>query len=41
LIVMLVVLLSPLRGGRREAGNVISAVRAARGMRSVPPASVD
>jgi GT2 family glycosyltransferase len=41
LIVMLVVLLSPIRGGRREAGNVISAVRAARGMRSVPSASVD
>jgi len=41
LIMALVVLLSPIRGGRREAGNVISAVRAARGMRSVPPASVD
>lgn len=41
LIMVLVVLLSPIRGGRREAGNVISAVRAARGMRSVPPASVD
>jgi rhamnopyranosyl-N-acetylglucosaminyl-diphospho-decaprenol beta-1,3/1,4-galactofuranosyltransferase len=41
LIAVLVVLLSPIRGGRREAGNVISAVRAARGMRSVPGASVD
>jgi GT2 family glycosyltransferase len=41
LIVLLVVLLSPVRGGPREAGNVISAVRAARGMRSVPRASVD
>lgn len=41
LIMVLVVLLSPVRGGRREAVNVISAVRAARGMRSVPAASVD
>jgi GT2 family glycosyltransferase len=41
LIALLVVLLSPVRGGRREAGNVISAVRSARGMRQVPPASVD
>jgi rhamnopyranosyl-N-acetylglucosaminyl-diphospho-decaprenol beta-1,3/1,4-galactofuranosyltransferase len=36
-----VVLLSPLRGGRGEARNVIRAMRAARGMRSLPPASVD
>ena len=41
LITLLVVLLSPARGGRREAANVISAVRSARGMRRVPPASVD
>ena len=41
LIALMVVLLSPLRGGRSEAGNVISAVRSARGMRRVPPASVD
>ncbi|MEZ5096628.1 MAG: glycosyltransferase [Nocardioides sp.] len=30
-----VVALSPLRGGRREAGNVIRAITAARGMRSM------
>jgi rhamnopyranosyl-N-acetylglucosaminyl-diphospho-decaprenol beta-1,3/1,4-galactofuranosyltransferase len=36
-----VVLLSPLRGGRGEAGNVIRAMRAARGMRTLPPTSVD
>ena len=41
LITAAVVLLSPLRGGRREAGNVIRAMRDARGMRSVPAASVD
>jgi rhamnopyranosyl-N-acetylglucosaminyl-diphospho-decaprenol beta-1,3/1,4-galactofuranosyltransferase len=41
LVALMVVLLSPLRGGRREAGNVICAVRAARSMRRVPPASVD
>ena len=41
LIMLMVVLLSPVRGGRREAGNVISAARAARGMRRVPDASVD
>ena len=41
LIALVVVLLSPVRGGRREAGNVISAARAARGMRRVPTASVD
>ena len=36
-----VVLLSPLRGGISEARNVIRAMRAARGMRSLPPTSVD
>ncbi len=36
-----VLLLSPVRGGRGEAGNVIRAIRAARGMRSMPPATVD
>ena len=36
-----VLLLSPLRGGRAEAGNVIRAMRAARGMRSLPSTSVD
>ncbi len=36
-----VVLLSPMRGGRSEAGNVIRAMRDARGMRSVPARSVD
>lgn len=36
-----VVVLSPLRGGRAEAGNVIRAIRSARGMRQVPPSSVD
>ena len=41
LITAAVVLLSPLRGGRREAGNVIRAMRDARGMRSVPTPSVD
>jgi GT2 family glycosyltransferase len=41
LIAAAVVALSPLRGGRKEARNVISALRSARGMRSVPPASVD
>lgn len=41
LIALMVVLLSPVRGGRSEARNVISAVRSARGMRTVPPASVD
>ncbi len=38
LITLAVVLLSPLRGGRAEAGNVIRAMRAARGMREVPRA---
>jgi GT2 family glycosyltransferase len=33
LIVLVVVLLSPLRGGRGEAANVIRAIRSARGMR--------
>jgi GT2 family glycosyltransferase len=41
LIAAAVVLLSPLRGGRAEAGNVIRAIRSARGMRSVPPRNVD
>jgi rhamnopyranosyl-N-acetylglucosaminyl-diphospho-decaprenol beta-1,3/1,4-galactofuranosyltransferase len=41
LITAAVVLLSPLRGGRAEAANVIRAIRAARGMRTVPPATVD
>jgi rhamnopyranosyl-N-acetylglucosaminyl-diphospho-decaprenol beta-1,3/1,4-galactofuranosyltransferase len=36
-----VVLLSPLRGGRGEARNVIRAMRASRRMRGLPPASVD
>ncbi|MGH3362333.1 MAG: glycosyltransferase family 2 protein [Nocardioides sp.] len=41
LITLAVVLLSPLRGGRAEASNVIRALRAARGMRRSPGASVD
>ena len=41
LITAVVVLLSPLRGGRAEAANVIRAMRAARGMRSLPPTTVD
>jgi GT2 family glycosyltransferase len=41
LITALVVLLSPLRGGRAEAGNVIRAMRDARGMGDVPTRSVD
>jgi GT2 family glycosyltransferase len=36
-----VVVLSPLRGGRAEARNVIRAIRAARGMRTVPGSTVD
>lgn len=36
LITAAVVLLSPLRGGKHEAVNVIKALRAARGMRSLP-----
>ena len=41
LITFAVVALSPLRGGRAEARNVIRAIRAARGMRTVPPTTVD
>ena len=41
LIAAAVVLLSPVRGGRREARNVTRALRAARGMRSIPASSVD
>ncbi|MEP9364211.1 glycosyltransferase family 2 protein [Nocardioides sp. CN2-186] len=41
LITAAVVVLSPFRGGRREAGNVIRAMRDARGMRVVPARSVD
>jgi GT2 family glycosyltransferase len=41
LITAVVVLLSPVRGGRAEAGNVIRAMRDARGMRGVPTRSVD
>jgi rhamnopyranosyl-N-acetylglucosaminyl-diphospho-decaprenol beta-1,3/1,4-galactofuranosyltransferase len=36
-----VVVLSPLRGGRAEAGNVIRAIRSARAMRDLPRSSVD
>jgi GT2 family glycosyltransferase len=36
-----VVALSPARGGRGEARNVIRAMRSARGMRALPPTSVD
>jgi rhamnopyranosyl-N-acetylglucosaminyl-diphospho-decaprenol beta-1,3/1,4-galactofuranosyltransferase len=41
LVALLVVLLSPVRGGRAEARNVIRAVVSARGMRRLPPTSVD
>jgi rhamnopyranosyl-N-acetylglucosaminyl-diphospho-decaprenol beta-1,3/1,4-galactofuranosyltransferase len=41
LVTLGVVLLSPLRGGRAEARNVTRAMRAARGMRALPPTSVD
>ena len=41
LITLAVVVLSPVRGGRAEAANVIRAMRAARGMRSVPAPTVD
>ena len=41
LITVAVVVLSPLRGGRAEARNVIRAIRAARGMRALPPTTVD
>lgn len=37
-IALAVVLLSPLRGGRAEAANVVRALRSARGMRAVPRA---
>ena len=41
LIAAVVVVLSPVRGGRAEAGNVIRAIRSARGMRTPPgPATV-
>lgn len=36
MITLVVVLLSPLRGGRGEAANVTRAIRAARGMRRLP-----
>jgi rhamnopyranosyl-N-acetylglucosaminyl-diphospho-decaprenol beta-1,3/1,4-galactofuranosyltransferase len=39
LITFVVVLLSPLRGGRAEASNVIRAMRSARGMRELSPAA--
>lgn len=39
LITAAVVLLSPLRGGKHEAVNVIKALRAARGMRTLPTSS--
>jgi rhamnopyranosyl-N-acetylglucosaminyl-diphospho-decaprenol beta-1,3/1,4-galactofuranosyltransferase len=35
-ITALVVMLSPVRGGRAEAGNVIRAIKGARAMRSIP-----
>ena len=41
LIVLAVLLLAPVRGGRAEAANVIRAMRAAWGMRALPPSSVD
>ena len=41
LVTAVVVLLSPVRGGRSEASNVIRAMRDARGMRTVPTRSVD
>ncbi|WP_284534123.1 glycosyltransferase family 2 protein [Nocardioides sp. T2.26MG-1] len=41
LVTAAVVLLSPVRGGRAEARNVVRAMRDARGMRAVPPRSVD
>jgi rhamnopyranosyl-N-acetylglucosaminyl-diphospho-decaprenol beta-1,3/1,4-galactofuranosyltransferase len=37
LIALAVVLLSPWRGGRAEAANVVRALRGARGMRHIPP----
>jgi GT2 family glycosyltransferase len=41
LVTAAVVVLSPFRGGRAEARNVIRAMRDARGMRAVPSRSVD
>ncbi|HWJ65980.1 MAG TPA: glycosyltransferase family 2 protein [Nocardioides sp.] len=41
LVAAVVVLLSPLRGGRAEVRNVTRALRDARQMRSLPPRSVD
>ena len=41
LITLAVVLLSPVRGGRAEATNVLKAIRSARGMRRLPSTSVD
>ena len=41
LVTAAVVVLSPVRGGRAEAGNVIRAMRDARGMRAAPTRSVD
>ena len=41
LITAVVAALSPLRGGRSEAGNVIRALRSAREMRKPPPPTVD
>jgi GT2 family glycosyltransferase len=38
LITLAVVVLSPLRGSRAEASNVVRALRGARGMRHIPPA---
>lgn len=40
LIVLAVLVLSPLRGGRAEAGNVIRAIRSARHMRRPPPVAL-
>lgn len=40
LITLLVVLLSPVRGGRGEAANVIKAMRSARTMRALPDVAV-
>ncbi|MCM0619393.1 glycosyltransferase family 2 protein [Nocardioides bruguierae] len=41
LLAALVVLLSPVRGGLGEARNVLRALASARGMRPLPPSSVD
>jgi rhamnopyranosyl-N-acetylglucosaminyl-diphospho-decaprenol beta-1,3/1,4-galactofuranosyltransferase len=40
LVAAVVVMLSPLRGGRAEAGNVIRAIRGARTMRSIPGSGI-